>query len=635
MVRKIPCQYCKQRRRKCEKTKETEPCNLCMKMKRKCIPGDVLLESDHDKDNLISLSDTSELVSLYEDVELLEKQLQLLEVNLDSYRQLGSLKQQHEPQWDIELTMDGRFRLLSKLKSLDELMLYGQCAIRYLSPFGHTFQKTTLVFELTQPSLLKSAIQFVHRLQLEESNDISTKETSRYFLSRFLQLIDPRTFVKQLVDIYFHCNNDMLPAVHEPSFRKHFDKLTDPIEDPITLAICTTSAVLTCKHSMFSTYEKRCVGEYFYQLCMRKLVDMFDDPDKALDSVIVVNILQVFMIFTLRINECKKWSAIATLLINNVIAENEGCLTNDRPDQLPWLTRIKYAVIVRNNVLAHCLSNIVQHIIDSRNDTLKPLIYKFDIIPDEPSQTKNMLRFMNYMLDLCFHPAFLVILTRIKTLATDDKAELNFEDIVLYEERMLAWWHNLPDDFKLCTETSGITKEMIDKTEDISKLTVACFVHMVTLSIHVTLVHIQPSKNIEGMYTIIKGKAVKQAIYSADVCLLIIRRLKNMDDFCFSSNRFLVRSIDSLMTLAHVKDESVSDIAKQKLMEYIYELYGLISPENRITSILSPYTIISIATPNSVPSVSELYKQYPIPAEALMFDLVRTTVEKNANSLLY
>lgn len=83
------------------------------------------------------------------------------------------------------------------------------------------------------------------------------------------------------------------------------------------------------------------------------------------------------------------------------------------------------------------------------------------------------------------------------------------------------------------------------------------------------------------------------------------------------------------MTLVQVQDESLARAAKMKMKDYMYEVSKRIPPDHQVSPSASPYSIISFDPQRSVPSIIELYKTYPLPGEALAFDIIRSTVESN------
>ncbi|CAO3656090.1 unnamed protein product [Mucor fragilis] len=602
-------------------------------MKKKCIPQDIHYKGEssaeeYDDDDVEDQASNAELDAMYGQVRDLEKQLQSLELDLQQEKAL--IKK--EPRWDIRF-VDGELRLETEIRNLEDLLLYGQSAIRYLSPFGNTFQAKSLLFERKSLSFVKTAMQLV-TISYDMTNPdaaSSPKAISRRFSIGVPAFLKPQSLVRRLIDNYFSCFNDTLPILHEPTFMEHVWGLENPMEDPVVLAVCTGAAVVTCKHNFLNSSEKRYFSEYFFELCINKLVDMFDDPDKALESVLIINLTLPFMMQTLRVSEAYKWVSLATLLCKNLQTENPG-YTQGGPS-LPPMIRIKYALIHRNSVLCSCAMAMIDFVKNDRRNEIEPYDVNFDILPDESRKIKNMLVMFNHMLGLSLHPSFIVVVTQARQLAAGDVAELSFEEIIRYEETVIEWWHNLPNELKMCTEPFNLTKEAVERETDVRKILMASYVHTITLSIQGCLIRPKPQRNVENVYNIIKDRAIYLAMHSADMTLLLMKQIEKLDDFCYSPSKLIVRSIDSLMSLLQVPDDAMAKMAQQKLSEYMHVLTKEVLPDHQVPPSASPYCMITAAPKGVTPPVTELYKNFPLPGEALVFDVVRTTVERNAKLL--
>ncbi|KAL9551803.1 hypothetical protein MBANPS3_004074 [Mucor bainieri] len=581
-------------------------------------------DMDHD-----TTTTTAELDALYGQVRDLEKQLQHLE--LDLQQEKAVIKS--EPRWDI-CCVDGELRLATEIRNLEELMMYGQAAIRYLSPFGHTFQaKKSLLFERKSLSFVKTAMQLVTiAYDMTNPDSVSSpKVISRRFSVGVPAFLKPQSLVRRLIDNYFSCSNDTIPILHEPTFMAHVWGLANPMEDPVVLAVCTCAAVVTCKHNFLNSSEKRYFSEFFYERSIAKLVDMFDDPDKALESVLVINLMQPFLMQTLRVAESYKWVSMGMLLCKNLQTEHPGYAQGG--PHLSRMVRIKYALIHRNSVLCDCAMAIIDFVKNDKRREIEPNHVQFDTLPDETRKVKNTLFMFNQMLSLSLHPSFIAVVTQARQLAAGDVAQLSFEEIIRYEETVIEWWHSLPEELKMCTEPFNLTKEVVERETDERKILMASYVHTITLSIQGCLIRPKPQRNVENVYTIIKDRAIYLAMHSADMSLLLMKQIEKIDSFCYSPSKLLVRSIDSLMSLLQVSDDAMAKMAQQKLSEYMHALTKQVLPDHQVPPSASPYGMITVAPKGSTPPVTELYKNFPLPGEALIFDVVRTTVERNAKLL--
>lgn len=89
------------------------------------------------------------------------------------------------------------------------------------------------------------------------------------------------------------------------------------------------------------------------------------------------------------------------------------------------------------------------------------------------------------------------------------------------------------------------------------------------------------------------------------------------------------------MTLIQHEDEGTSRMAREKLKEFMRELSKSVSPDHQVSLSASPYSVLSIAPPDSMPHVLELYKNYPLPGEALVYDIINTTVDRTTDLNAY
>ncbi|KAL9556121.1 hypothetical protein PS6_002525 [Mucor atramentarius] len=612
MTKKIPCQYCRQRRRKCERLNQNEACQRCLKTNRKCTTEyiyvqDELLPPDDQEEDMIEHS-----MELYQQARNLEKQIQALETSLSQEK---ALVRNQEPQWDLQL-VNGELRLATEIKSLEELMLYGKSAIRYLSPFGNTFRAKTIVFQRMHTSLVRSAMQIITR-SLHQSEDprstSSPKAISKRFSTGVTAFWEPQFFIERLIANFFSCFNDIVSILHEPSFMEHFHTLADPMQDPVVLAICTCSAISTCKHNFFNSHEKRYFSEYFYDHTMEKLVDMFDDPAKALESVLVIHLLIPFMVTTSRVAESFKWSSMAMVLCDSLQKEYPGYAKGG--PHLPRMTRIKYSIIHRNSVLP-----FRDFITCDERTLIKQHNIPIDILPDEPEKTRNIFKVFNLILSLSTHPTFVAVVTQARQVSTSNDSaviEMNLEDIIRYEETIRAWWCSLPEEVKICKDPFTLTKEIIERETNTCKITMASYVHVTTIKIQACLIQTKSrNKGAPGdICNIVSDKAVQLALHSIDMCFHLMNQLDQIDSFCY------------------LDDERIAAMAQSRLNDHMFALTKRVSPDHRVTTSASPFSMLTVAPPGPTPSVTELYKNYPLPREALIFDIVRTIVEQNTRNI--
>ncbi|KAI8977968.1 hypothetical protein BDB01DRAFT_726883 [Pilobolus umbonatus] len=512
MTRKKPCQYCKQRRRKCERPIPTSSCLRCTHLHKICLP----------------MTDDEPEIS-YEDIELLEMMRHQASDLEHELQQMEKLVHQQSYQWDIDI-VNGEIILNTKITSLEELMSYGHSVIRYLSPFGNTFRTTSLVFQKIRPSLLSTAMDVIKKISREEHN-----RKNKPVVYCITQFSEHHSVTEALVDTYFRCIHECMPLLHEPSYRRHYRTLTNPLDDPITLAICVHVLSTPCKHAKYSMSEKRYMGEFYYGKCMQKLVEMFDEPGKELESVIVINLILIFMAMTLRINECHRWADINIMIARGLKTDHPNY---SRGQMYGMDDRVKYAVMHRNILAAEIVTIVVASVTGSYDDYLLDMWFgitqrvDLDILPDESHYAKTNLRMLNAILQFTCKRSSQKMMRQGFQLAAGYPVELNLEDIMMHEEDTIRWWHELPDEFKLSKEPYLCTKELIEETTDDIKLIMCLHFHILTLEIQEC--YIQPKINQDSLVSnLLREKAMSMILYAAEMVLLATQQLDSSGSHCY------------------------------------------------------------------------------------------------------
>lgn len=496
-------------------------------MKIECTPQDQQPKTDSsdDGDSGDDFEANLELIVMNQQIHLLENELKDLEISFSEQQSLVK----REPIWDIEF--NGKQLLLkSEIRSLEELMLYGKSVIRYLSPFGHSFGNTSLKFERINPSFVIMAMKLLARFDRTHKYSSVSKIPNR-FSSGLAQFVQPTAVMNRLIDNYFMCSNDSIPILHETFYREHYQSLVDPMTDSITLALCASASVSTCKHSLFNSYEKRYIGEFFYERAVTSLTEIFDDPDRSLEALMTCNLLQMFMLITLRIKECKRWASVAVLLSSNLMNENPQCTQGN--DSLPYSLRVKYSLIHRNTVLSECLLAIIEFLTSGRREEIQAKRVKFDILPDEPKRIQEIMEVFNHILTLSLHPASITIITQARQMSAGEVGELNFEEIVQYEDAVAEWWHNLPNHLKISKEPFQCTTDLVEKTDDLQKLLMSCYLWILTLSIQGCLIQPKPKDELESVYNVVRDRAIYMATHAANIVLALAKKIDSLGIVCY------------------------------------------------------------------------------------------------------
>ncbi|KAI9265591.1 hypothetical protein BY458DRAFT_476631, partial [Sporodiniella umbellata] len=620
MARKVPCHYCKIRRRKCERENETEACLRCIRNNRKCVPQGYAVSSHSSSDEEEEINGEKYL-DLCHQVEELHLEIKKLEIDLNQQKLIKACSKQ-EPVWDFRFE-NGKLLLGTKINDFQELALYKKAFLRYVSPFGQTFQTNTLLFEQGDPGLMQRVVTVMGRINQPRS----PHSKNAYSCSIVIKCIQPENHIDDLVNGFFRCFNDISPIVHEASFRKRFQSLANKSEDLVTVAICASTSIFTCSHSSFNSQEKRYIGEYFYNKCIDKLVDTFDEPEYELECLIAINCLQYFMITTLRLHESKKWGTIATLLGSNLKQKFPD--HGDGSKQQCYNTRVFYASISRNSIYAHITLYIIEVCMDSKLDTYNCNGRNLDILPDESSSAKTMLELANCIEKLISDPRMQSIFINSHQSFVRKSADWKFEDVFSFEKIVSEWWKALPDQFKLASTPFNCTKEQLEKCFDVQKLMMCAYIHVVAISVQSNFIS---PKQSNGAHQMVGERAIQSLLYGAETILVLTKQLQRIDKLCIAPSRVLIRSLDALVSIANLKNKTVSHKTQKRIMEFMDEFKKTISPDHHVSSNTSLLSSVSWTNPEiNIPSL-ELYEHYPLPCEALVYDVVQSSVAAFADS---
>lgn len=489
-------------------------------MKKICKPQTISSSSSS------SVEDDEDIASeKYNDLcqQINEMQIEIQELEKSLIKQKSAAVVKQEPVWNLRLE-NGQIILDSEIKNFQEFQLYARSFIRYLSPFGKTFQTTSLIFKKVNSSILQKAMLTFSTLASTKNEYVKDK----YVDNCIMQCIQPSMFVDKLVDIHFRCFNNFVPILHESSYRKHIQTIENKLEDPIILAICTAASVYTCPHNIFNSHEKRYFGEYFYARCMEKLVDIFDEPGKELESLIIINLLQTFMFITMRFNECKKWASVGACLAATLRNNYPDC--KNGKNLLDETTRAMYAIIHRNCIYGFSILQLINFSMNETYDCFERIQEPLDVLPDEPELAKNIVETVNHVMQLERHPLTRATNQKSGLFVCGKAMELTLEDIIQYETIVSEWWHDLPEYLKITKERFDCTKELIESCSDPRKLLMSIYAHSLIINVQVNFFYPELGSTV---HHIVKDKANYLVIHASQMVLAAVKRIQQLEAFCF------------------------------------------------------------------------------------------------------
>jgi hypothetical protein len=204
---------------------------------------------------------------------------------------------------------------------------------------------------------------------------------------------DINAVIDGLIKIYFQCRNTHIPLVHESTFMEHYRGLTSPSDSLVCLSICCSICATPCNHTVNYPHKFRKLGDYFYDLAKRKLMNQFDETHKRLENLICINLLNTFMLTVLMLEDFKNLVTMGFRICLD--------LTTWFEEQVDTVERMLYSrhffTIFLSQGLLSLITNEPMH-------HLSTPLPEWIVMEDEPKEVSDFISIKNHLIRLYNHP---------------------------------------------------------------------------------------------------------------------------------------------------------------------------------------------------------------------------------------
>ncbi|ORZ15954.1 hypothetical protein BCR42DRAFT_45501 [Absidia repens] len=567
-------------------------------------------------------------------------------------------------EWKMTL-VNGQWRIETDIKTLRGLDQLNQIISRSPSPFPGFYVDTPITIEPCNMRTLLPVTVKLARNHLLYPPKVAWLDSSTLFPTPPILTFKPKWVIDRLVYMYFKCYNPSMPILHEPTYMEYYRQLKDPLTCPVTMALCTyiccghhhaTSSTTTNEANQTNVHgtehdgninsnnydndedgvyddngykwfsdmvDRRGMGEYFYRHCRNILDDIFDDPQRRLETVTSINLLKRFLMNTLRLSEMRKLETIAYLICLDLKPIYQS------PTQSSKVERAMFARHYAFCIWCHVTVDFFMDSISQHEDL--DFIY-LEVLPGESDYTRNFVDLQNHLFEILLHPSVYIVFANVQKILLGTKVEMTLETILQFEHVAKKWWQNLPDHLRLCDDPYDFDTVMkcIRQTHDDSMLTLLLSFVDTIASFHYCLLKVQ-TKIGDGDGTMeidsdvlshIREKSVKACLDFSEMLMVIVNQLDtNVGYSQFLSDAFIFVAVDILASLALSSDKTTSYKAKQKIAMCFSALDAAdFMAGHRVPVDSSPLTSSLI---NSNANLFHLYSQYPQPRYALLYDICR------------
>ncbi|KAI8137078.1 hypothetical protein BJV82DRAFT_583966 [Fennellomyces sp. T-0311] len=611
-----PCQVCRSRRKKCIWRKGQLQCDRCSKFNVvECIPIDGSPDSS-DNGEPIAQDGDKELQEWCTDIFQMETELQQMEGLLDALsngRKLLSYSGQEvgEPEWQLSV-VNGHVRLESTIQSIDELLLYTQASLRYLSPFELFFEKELVHFENTSISVPLASVKIIQRH--------ITKPRKKFVLD-YERFTDYGKEADRLVTAYFKHYNGIAGLLHEPTFLKYYHALDDVLDSALVLAVCVDATHAVRQQLNYSSRERRHLADYFYVKCKDLLFDLYDDPERRLEAIMCTSFVQTYLTeMVLDCAEARRLASVALLICADLDAQSATLGLVDR------------TIYARHRIYLEIYNRTYDMLLEEKLDfSVSPVKVRFTALDDEPETLRRYIEMTNYVFDFYSIPYIAKLLKEVNRLAYKKRCNLTLHTILLFEPVTREWWGSLPDEFRICDDPFAPNAyEYVALNATRMNLFPFASLHLSTSSIAASILQPRqsatPNSATTDLLHLVQEKAAALAINSVKVVMHLLKA--NLDtDLTLPSLSFemlanLLYTLERLAACPNIRFPFELRIMAQDCYNKVKRM---LPSDHHIPPSL---THLDAYFESLDASVLSFYDNYPLPGSALHYDIFFTSMKR-------
>ncbi|KAI9497699.1 hypothetical protein BDB00DRAFT_803680 [Zychaea mexicana] len=535
----------------------------------------------------------------------------------DPLKQQRQQQQQQQMEWKLTVE-NGLMKLQTTINTMEELFMYSRASLRYLSPFRSLFKGSSSI-RFENPFYVSTtfrAFRFMFS-QTTRPNLPSQKQQQQSAPTK-----STRDIIDQLVQIHLKYKNPKHAFLHGPSFLKHYESLRDPLTCPITLALCVDTICTTRRldDQYYTSARRHHMASFFYERCKAILAEMFDDPDRKIETIIAIHFLKYYIMFVLlQPREARRLVTVAYLLCKDL----EQSFTYHEKG----INNVSRIIVQRHLLYNERLLNI--HSFLNRDTAFKsePGSSFMDKIPGEDGVVGMFIDMNNRLVQLSNDFHIKVVVTGPENMSNDDSG-LNLETIIRSDEAIKEWWASTPTHLRLCYDLYADNVSLSSET-DWMRAVIYCFAHVSIMQVHVCL--LKPIcldddddssiKINRDVLAPLREQARETVLRSCELLFDVMIQILSSPEEKPTVVIFelISRAMNALVT---VSSPSVSTAIHQKLYKCINAIYSLF-PSDTLTvpPSLSPLKALT-ATSHQKISDFTVYRKYPLPGYALFADIL-------------
>ncbi|KAI8144942.1 hypothetical protein BJV82DRAFT_606837 [Fennellomyces sp. T-0311] len=618
--KKYPCKACRFIRKKCTwRDKTTKECDRCVMKDIECVPvydtTELYLYMAENGDK-----EVQELWDIIDELDSSMRQLDAAKADLE--QRLINKAQQPLSEWKLSIT-NGTLQLETPIQTMDELSMFTQASIKYLSPFSGLFKKQPVRFECRVITVSLGIPTVIHRRELIKPR---RKRFNNYTIDcnsdSEVPSLNHRAIINHLIALYFEHYIPYVGLLHVPTFLDHYSSVDDPMDSALVLAVCVDALIVTRNHLIYTPNEICALIETFYDRCRDLLFDMYDDPDRKLDVIITTSLLQQYTSdVLLNYREANHLVTVALLVCGDLLKERDE------------LSPVEWMLLQRNHFHLQMFSQFFNMMFEHKVDFTLPMsMGRMVVLDDEPEKTKGCILLINEVFRLFGSEYISSTLGKISNVFYTRYCDVFIEEIMQYEPVIKEWWTSLPPQFRLCDdpfdpEAYKLFKYSVPANYLIPFTVLHVLTGVITSSIlqpHI----VQTSENTVTMDAIqlVRSKLISLALNSCKTLVYLLKENWNpsvciMPTFGLTIMNYTIYCLEKLSSCdATPFPTELLGIVKKSLSAMSKSLI----PAGHEVHSRSPLLMAYLEKPENSPF--EIYEQYPLPGFVMTWDILFSSV---------
>ncbi|KAI8140086.1 hypothetical protein BJV82DRAFT_227776 [Fennellomyces sp. T-0311] len=626
---KNPCKHCRKRRRKCIYEEYESSCQMCAQIGIPCVPSrpnEAIRPVRDGNEQLQSLRD--QITGMETDMDTLEEVLDVLPQQLSKHD-----NDNHVPlSWKLSV-QNGRIQLESRIETIEELLLYNQASIQYLSPLHGLFKREHMLrFESVSVSIAVASTGIVarHIVNSRQSNHIRriTYNNPTYDDVYYRAQID------RLVPLYLDRYNCYVGLIHGPTFLEYYRHLEDPLSSPITLAVCI-DAISYFYPQLESPLEMRQVAEFFYQKCRDALLDMYDDPNHRLEAIIVTTLLTQYLPdVLLEYAEARRLVTIALLVCH------------DLKESRQRFSVMEKVMLNRHWHILQAYECYFTFILDGTFDFSALRMTEVEetvMLDDEPDMMRQYITSWRNVIQLVASPYINAVMQKLSGVVHGHCCELSLDMILQYEDVVRDWWSKLPKESRICEDPfiwSPVVQQAVDEAHSSTEIIPFAFLHALTalvqssmlkpriLSASEDIPYASGSNDDSNIIHVLRENAISRTLQSTQVLVHVLKKTLEIDieAIPLSFSYMIVTFHSACNVVNYCKDARLPENTRETLRYCFEQLSSLVPRNHQVPSNVS--FLEAFITRFMEPCPLEVYETYPMPGYAFLSEMFDVCYKK-------